>query len=340
MVAYYCQPYKTKKDLMLKLLFTALICSVAFSSAVAQSTITVKSKVYLRGAFLGTIEAADDGTPLMKDNLRSHPVTGATYLPAQDPYSVATEYTALLLEKYEHVGAGGDYDHTTITNPGYIFGLTGADAIVDWVFLELRSKWNNKQVVSTRAALVQRDGDIVDLDAESDVTFYDVLPDDYYLVVRHRSHLGAMTADIKTMTELQQGIDFTSPDLLLFDFGTSMESRDYTGLATDTYTFNGQNYRTLWYGDFNADGKVKYDMPMSDLNNLYRDVTRHNDNIDSDTNFAAAYGYLQGDSNMDGMVKYLAPSDDTNLLFSTVQLYPLNEKGDLNFDFFIAQIPY
>ena len=328
-----------KKDLMRKLLFTALICSVAMSTSIAQ-TITVKAKVYLGGALIGSTDIADDGTPLMKDHLRSHPVTGATYLPAQDPYSVATEYTGLLLQSYTHTGSGGDINNTTIDNPNYVFGLTGRDAIVDWVFLELRSKWNNKQVVATRSALVQRDGDIVDLDAESDVLFSDVAVDDYYLVVRHRSHLGVMTADAHTAQELTDGIDFTSPDVLLFDFGTTMTGRDYTGLATNTFVSNGTNYRILWHGDFNADNKIKYDMPMSDLNNLYRDVTRHTDNPENETNFAAAYGYLQGDSNMDGRVKYFAPQDDTNQLFTAIQLYPLNEKGDLNFDFFIAQIPY
>ena len=325
---------------MRKLLSVAVIALCVFATSSAQTDITLKAKAYLQAAVSGTFDVdATNGKPLMRDNLRNNPVTGATYIPSQDPYSVGTEYTDFITDYYTHVGSGGDYANTTIENPTYIFGLTGSDAIVDWVFVELRSKWNYTQVVATRSALIQRDGDIVDLDAESDIVFHNVIEDDYYIAVRHRNHLAIMTADPYSISDMAVGIDFTDPNLALFDYGTSMPSRDYTGMSTNHFTANNVNYRCLWSGDFNADGKIKYDMPMSDLNNLYKDVISFEGNTGNDTNYANAYGYFQSDADMDGRVKYNTPGDDTNSLFQSIQLYPLNTNGDLNYDFFLAQLP-
>ena len=67
------------------------------------------------------------------------------------------------------------------------------DIIVDWVLIELRD--TPTTVVDRRAALVQRDGDVVDLDGVSAVKFTDVDPGLYFVVVRHRNHLGIMTSE-------------------------------------------------------------------------------------------------------------------------------------------------
>jgi len=322
---------------MKKLLSMAIVAMIMSSTANAQSDITLNAKVYLKAALSVSFEMDDQGRPLMRDDLREHPTTGATYIPTQDPYSVPTEYTGYITDKYTHVGTGSDFDNTAISNPNFVFNLTGSDAVVDWVFVELRSKWNYTQVIVTRSALIQRDGDIVDLDGESSLVFYDVPEDDYYVAVRHRSHLAIMTANVISIEQMNNGIDLTDPEFDLHDFGASMPGRNYMNMATDFLAVGGQNYRYMWSGDVNADGKVKYDMPMSDLNILNKDVVTHPDNSASDTNFTNVYGYYQGDLDMNGQVKY---SDDSNLLFQTIQLYPLNTQGEVNFDFIIAQLPY
>ncbi len=68
------------------------------------------------------------------------------------------------------------------------------NAIVDWVLLELRDATDNTQIVATRSALLQRDGDVVDVDGKSAVRFDGLSAGNYYVVVRHRNHLGVMTA--------------------------------------------------------------------------------------------------------------------------------------------------
>ncbi len=68
------------------------------------------------------------------------------------------------------------------------------DAIVDWVLLELRDATDNTQVVAKRSALLQRDGDVVDMDGQSPVKFSGINAGTYHVVVKHRNHLGVMTA--------------------------------------------------------------------------------------------------------------------------------------------------
>jgi len=130
-----------------------------------ENYLLLPAKVFLQGPY-------NAGTGLMDDQIR-------TALPLTDPYTPPN---------FIHVGTGGES-----VAPG-VFAVTGNDAIVDWVFLELRDKSDNTTVVAARAALLQRDGDIVDVDGVSPVLFTNVVPGDYFVAVRHRNHLAIMTA--------------------------------------------------------------------------------------------------------------------------------------------------
>ncbi|MEM9849802.1 MAG: alpha-amylase family glycosyl hydrolase, partial [Bacteroidota bacterium] len=101
-------------------------------------------------------------------------------IPITEPFSALPNFT--------HVGRGGGESILSAA-----LDNTGNDAIVDWVFVELRDALDNTQVVATRSALLQKDGDIVDMDGVSPLAFQ-VLSGDYYVVVKHRDHLGIMTA--------------------------------------------------------------------------------------------------------------------------------------------------
>src|ERR1700748_1357905 len=55
-----------------------------------------------------------------------------------------------------------------------------ANNIVDWVFIELRNTTTpGNAVQQTRSALLQRDGDIVDIDGVSPIYFKDIDPNNY-----------------------------------------------------------------------------------------------------------------------------------------------------------------
>ena len=101
-------------------------------------------KVMLQGAY----SANND----MRDDLR-----------AQDLLQPGEPYAAL---GYNHVSSGGG---ESIANS--ILETTTADAPVDWVFVELRAANNSATVIAARSALLQKDGDIVDLDGLSPLSF-------------------------------------------------------------------------------------------------------------------------------------------------------------------------
>lgn len=142
--------------------------------------VSVGARAFLQGAYNQT-------TGLLSDNLRTLPLGSASSVdsfPRQDPYRFppySSNFLHVNNPSAESIADG-------ILEPKNLV----QDNIVDWVFLQLRdlnsSPGNN--VLQTRSALLQRDGDIVDLDGKSPVTFNNVQDGNYILSVRHRNHLG------------------------------------------------------------------------------------------------------------------------------------------------------
>jgi len=297
----------------------------------------VKLKVYLEGPLINIGNSQVDGRPLMRDNLRMSPFNGNTYLPTLDPYSFATQYFDLR-SKYTHVPPGNRPELRMISDSAQVFSVTGRNAIVDWVFIQLRSKTNPTTVIATRSALLQRDSDVVDVDGVSPVYFPGIPLDDYYIVVRHRNHLGAMSKYPQSARQLDSLFDFTSPSAEIFDFGTSRGNGiNYTGYAQNPNIVN--NYMALWAGDLDANKKVKNENPNDDLNVVFFDVFLFPFNLQGNSNFDFSIGYFQGDYDLNSKSKFDNPNDDKNMLFNQLLFYPLNFNQLSNFDFLIEQIP-
>jgi hypothetical protein len=124
--------------------------------------------------------------------------------PLSDPYSVAPWSSA-----FTHVAAG-----TTATTTSTV---VNDNAIIDWVFLELRTGTSGSSMVAyTRAALLQADGDIVDMDGTSVVVFPNAIAADYFVAVRHRNHLGFRTDTKIAVSATTPLLDFTNGSQLLY----------------------------------------------------------------------------------------------------------------------------
>ncbi len=316
---------------------TTVACSKATLYILVLPNLELKLRVYLEGSLLENGNETAEGQPLMRDNLRNSPFTGERYIPNDDPYQFANTFFDIR-NKYHHVGCGGYTRFQTITMPDSVFGVNGQNAIVDWVFVELRSELDNKIVVATRSGLLQRDGDIVEIDGTSPLQFPDVALDQYYVCIRHRNHLGIMSLNALPVFELQSIVDFTATSFPTFDFGTTKNNGyDYSGLAQTSYVFNG--YNAMWAGDFDANSKIKASNPNDDVNNLFFEIFVFPENILGNSNFDKAYGYFQGDYDMNSKSKYDNPNDDRNFVLAQLLFYPQNIQFLPNFDFFIAQLP-
>jgi len=205
----------------------------------------------------------------MRDDLRV-----AGLIPLSEPYT-ALGYNAV-----------GPQPNNTIA-PG-VLQVSGGSAIVDWVIVELRSSLDNTQVVASRYGLIQCEGDIVDLDGVSSLAFQ-APAGDYYVAVRHRNHLGVLTASPQSLSASPTIVDFAF-DYQLLTYGTNAQ-------------FDLAPVRLLWSGNVNGDGSLKYAGAQNDRDLILQAL---GGNVPT----ATLAGYHPADVNMDGVVKYVGAGND------------------------------
>jgi len=276
---------------------------------VVPAPVKLQLKVMLQGAMIFT----SDG--LMRDDLKNRGL-----IPLNQPYSDE------LSTRFTHVGGGGG---ETTTNIILSQNFGTPDAIVDWVFIEIRDANNSSTVLRTISALVQRDGDIVDATTGTAPCIVG-LPPSFYVAVKHRNHLGAMTASALTPMAGSLVVDFTTMgDADLYNLA------GYDGL--EMTTMSGK--RALWAGNANGDNKVKYDGSANDRIRLANDVITHPSNSGFNLNFDNAIDYLQGDIDMDGKAKYDGGSNDRILIQNIALTYPLNTLTLNNYNDLLEQLP-
>ena len=285
--------------------------------------------VYLQGGNIFNTSNAYD----MRDELRQIDNMGDDFIkefPPIEPYTDIVDDLNIsnIDTPFVHVGDGGLEE---IDGGGAsILSISTQDAIVDWVFVELRSSTNLDSVITTRAALLQADGDVVDMDGASDLSFINAPAGPYYVVVRHRNHLGIMSAEAMDLSPIVTEVDFTDP-------------------STPTYGDNGQinigGTMYLWGGDFNSNDRVVYQGPFNDINYLFSLVV--GDQVDRFLDPASATydpgygtpianwitrGYEQSDIDINAMSIYQGPGNDRQLmLFNTTLSHPLNDGHIANF---------
>ena len=231
-------------------------------------TIAVAPKVFLGGAL-------DPLSGLMADDLRS----SGLLLPT-DPY--ATIYNL----------PGGTYSDLSVNG---IPTTTGNDAIVDRVLVELRDATNPSTVKASRHVWVQRDGDVVDMDGASAVRF--TLPaGTYHLAIRHRNHLGAMTATPIALGASPVVVDFRSTSTATY--GTA--ARKVVG-----------TYAALWPGDATFDGTLKYTGTGNDRDAI---LLRIGGVVPTST----VNGYHREDLDLDGTVKYTGADNDRDIILQNL----------------------
>ncbi len=242
----------------------------------------VSVKAYLQGAL-----SNNGGGTLMRDDLRM-----ANFIPTSEPYSA--------LSGFDIIGITPNYS----MNAG-VLNTTGNDAIVDWIYIDLRDSNDPRNIILSQAALLQRDGDIVGMDGVNPPTFK-IFHDVYYVSIRHRNHLGVMTA---------QALDV---DDTFIDFS-----------ATNTATWgtdalnNVGGIMTLWAGNSNGDDQVILQGISNDPNSIFFKVLTDPSNTNNTGNFILS-AYDQNDLNLDGQTIFQGLDNEINLIFFNVLFFPQN----------------
>lgn len=246
-------------------------------------------KVYLQGASLNPNTGEEN---LMRDDLRV-----ANLIPITSPYADAATANA------------------------NVFTITGEDAIVDWIFVELRDASNNTTIIESASGLLQRDGDIVNTDGVSLFTFTLQLGD-YFITIKHRNHLGIMLANAKQLSSVITIIDFADANNPI-TFGSNAQTD--AGMPVDTVG--------MWTGNVNDDNIVQYSGTDPDAPAILSLVLNDPGNFLNFSTFVVS-GYDVNDLNLDGNVQYEGVSPDAPFILQNVLTHPGNF---LNFSTFQIQ---
>ena len=237
------------------------------------------AKIILQGPY----QASQD---LMRDQLRTK-----SLIPLEEPYSDMAAFT--------HVSGGGGETVDALEDFDYV---ADGDDIVDWVFLEIRDSAD--AVVSTRSALLQRDGDIIDIDgSNSAVSFEGITLDNYTIVVRHRNHLGVKSSGIVSMSPGTTAVyDFTSAvNQAVGDQQEELETGVYGVYGGNA---NGESAVATAYKGIRMTGPSTINDALALLNQL--------GGIYTATQFDV---YETEDLNLDGNVRMTGPSTINDALF-------------------------
>lgn len=241
----------------------------------ASFKIKINPKLFLQGPSLTPVTAG-----LMNDNLRQNAI-----IPTTSPYTDGATCNAS------------------------VFNVTGNNAIVDWVWIELRAANDNQKLINGKSALVQRDGDVVGLDGVSEVIMI-AAPTNYYVVVNHRNHLGAMSASTILLNETNSTIvDFTNSG--------------FSTLGSNARVVLTDGSMALWAGDSNGMDRVRFLGADSSISAIKDQVLADPNNGFASISFGSL-GYLNTDLDLNGISKYTGSGNDTNIVRDNVLSHPAN----------------
>jgi hypothetical protein len=290
--------------------------------------IAVGAKAWLQGAYQSPIIT----TGLMNDNLRTLPfgtASNTANFPQDDPYRQAPYSTT-----FTHVNNAAT---EVIPNSGIVAaqGIPG-NSIVDWVFIELRNTNASpgNSVLQTRSALIQRDGDIVDVDGVSPVTFNNIADGNYILTIRHRNHLG-LSLDQGTPKNFTEAKSLAGNAGKLADLINAPDAELFgTSTAFTTMNIGGPIVKALWGGNANVTaagaGGIRYAATNSDNNTVLQQVLTFPGNVTGAYNYTGTIGYFSGDCNMNKNVRYVTSSDGAIILTNILSLSAAYNSTALN----------
>lgn len=252
------------------------------------NTLYVNAKVFLQGPYI-------NASGLMVDSLRKN-----NYIPLTEPYST------LPSNPYVHKAYGGG---ETVSSSAVFNQPADGDDIVDWIVVELRNTTTN--ILATKSALLQRDGDIVDLDGLSPLTVLGAGDGSYYLGLRHRNHLGVRSNSTVALSNTVPSITDFSVNGIAFDDPAITKPTIPMKLLT------GAIYG-LWSGDATFNGDISFNGGGNDKNVVLAAVggSAGSNNV--------IPGYNRADVNMNGTTSFNGANNDKNVILANVTSADIN----------------
>ena len=257
-------------------------------------------KAYLEGAYFAPTTAG-----LMNDLLRNstgiyaaNTFPASNLIPLLDPYRIAA-YSSNFIQANNPVSE-------TIASSVLNDLPNSENQIVDWVFVELRTITNATlaPVTQTRSALLQRDGDVVDIDGTSALYFKNADAGNFAVSVRHRNHLG-MSSNPATPIAL----NLVTANI---DFSNTAATASLYGVAGTNYVQMGGALRNaLWSGNASSNTQTRYSGTGNDKDFIL------GIGLGSVSSTILNNVYNASDINMNRAVRYSGISNDKDYLLAT-----------------------
>ena len=188
------------------------------------------------------------------------------------PYSGGTMTTTLatnslipLTEPYE--GLGYERVHFSGETVADLSVFT-TNTITDWILVELRDKNNPEVIKYNKAALLKNNGAILEVDGVTPVTFEGITQDSYYVSIRHRNHMGVMTAEPAEVTDAGVTIDFSDPGTQLWGTDAAYNNAGVINLYAGKHSIRYGKYRG-WNSGYNSILKELSYNTAGQLNDVY-----------------------------------------------------------------------
>lgn len=263
----------------------------------------VQIRVFLQGAYSGSGTSAG----LMRDQLRQNQV-----IPFRQPYNSGL---------YIHKGLQGGTEEVAAS----VFNNAQQpqNDIVDWVFVSLLDAQNPAEVIQTRSALLQRDGDIVDLDGQSPLSFPINDSGPYSMSIGHRNHLRVRTpvqAPLTLTDDQVSSWDFSSGNQQAYQnsaIGSNQPMIAVTQGAETRYCLIGGN--TDGTGSVSSGARtVLYSGAGNDRNNILvngLDGNPSNSVMITRDNYPVIGSF---DLNMDGRIAYSGSGNDPLVILQAI----------------------
>ncbi|MEI9934533.1 MAG: hypothetical protein WDM71_06690 [Ferruginibacter sp.] len=245
------------------------------------TTLLISPKIFLQGCYAG-------------GDTMSNKLGKANLIPTTEPYSALG---TILADTHRGSGGGETTTSTILANTNH------STDIVDWVLVQLH-RASDSVVVSQRAVLLEKNGNIVETDGVSPVNMAGNLPGNYFISIKHRNHLGIRIAGTLVLAKT------TSTN---YDFTTSLNKVYSKGITNNAMATLATGIYGLWGGNLIAGSTtVKYTGSNNDQTALL------NTGLGGSKTTVLNNVYSIYDVNLDGKIRYTGPNNDQNALLSTV----------------------
>ncbi|PHS10044.1 MAG: hypothetical protein COA88_03170 [Kordia sp.] len=258
------------------------------------ASILLSPIVYLQGAFINPNAGEET---LMRDDLRT-----AGFISTISPYiDGATCYSS-------------------------VFTTTGNNAIVDWIWVELRDASTNTTILHSQSALLQRDGDVVAIDGTGTLNF-NAAAGNYYVAIKHRNHLGMMSANTVALSDAITILNFTDAASQI-TYGTNAQT--VYGMPTGKVG--------MWAGNADGNSQIRYQGSGNDTNTIKDKVLADAGNS-SNSNLYSFTAYNTADVNLNGTTRYQGSGNDSNTIKDIILGHPNNQSSPSNLFIILEQLP-